>query len=105
MKDTAIATGGAATDAPSKRGDVEADSARAHYQKIHARFAAEPAGLDLAGARVLQQRGREIDLLVNGSAPEVLGRLKAGGLEALTVEALTLEEIFIHTLQPMAGAA
>jgi len=78
---------------------LDADTARQRYQKIHARFATEPADLDLAGARVLK-RGREIEVLVNGNAASVLDRLKARSPETLTTEALTLEEIFVATLQP-----
>ena len=36
---------------------LEADAARERYQKIYARFAGDPAALDLAGARVLRRRG------------------------------------------------
>ena len=78
---------------------LEADTARERYQKIYARFSAEPADLDLAGARVLR-RGREIEVVVNGNASEVLDRLRARSPETLTTEALTLEEIFVATLQP-----
>ena len=78
---------------------LEADTARERFQKIHARFSAEPADLDLAGARVLR-RGREIEVVVNGNASDVLDRLRARSPETLTTEALTLEEIFIATLQP-----
>jgi ABC-2 type transport system ATP-binding protein len=78
---------------------LDADIARERYQKIHARFAAEPADLDLAGARVLR-RGREIEVVVNGNASEVLDRLRARSPETISTEALTLEEIFVATLQP-----
>ncbi len=83
---------------------LDADAARARYQKIHARFAAEPADLDLAGARV-RRRGREIEVLVNGNADEVLSRLRARSPETLTTEALTLEEIVVATLQPQGVVA
>jgi ABC-2 type transport system ATP-binding protein len=79
---------------------LEADAARERYQKIYARFASEPGPLDLAGARVLRQRGREFEVLVNGNAADVLSRLQARSPEALTTESLTLEEIFVTTLQP-----
>ena len=79
---------------------LEADSARERYKKVHARFASEPADLDVAGARVMRRRGREIELLVNGNAADVLARLSAQSPETLTTEALTLEEIFVTTLQP-----
>jgi ABC-2 type transport system ATP-binding protein len=78
---------------------LDADTARDRYQKIHARFAAEPADLDLAGARV-RRRGREIEVLINGNASEVFDRLRAHSPESISTEALTLEEIFVATLQP-----
>jgi ABC-2 type transport system ATP-binding protein len=79
---------------------LEADAARARYQKVYARFASEPGTLDLGGARVLRQRGREYEVLVNGNAADVLARLQARSPETITTEALTLEEIFVTTLQP-----
>src|SRR3954471_3803183 len=84
---------------------LEADEARSRYQKIYARFTSEPGTLDLAGARVLRQRGREYEVLVNGNAADVMARLQARSPEALTTESLTLEEIFVTTLQPEAAHA
>ena len=82
-----------------------ADAARERYQKIYARFAAEPAGLDLGGAHVLRREGREVECVVNGNAAEVIGRLKAASPETITAEALTLEEIFVATLRPTGALA
>lgn len=79
---------------------MSADVARERYQKIHARFAAEPSAMELAGVRVLRQRGREIELVVNGNAADVIDRLRERSPESLTTEALSLEEIFVTTLQP-----
>ena len=79
---------------------LDADAARERYQKIYARFAGVAPTLDLAGARVLRQSGREIEIVVNGNSADVLARLKAGSPETLTTEALSLEEIFVTTLQP-----
>ena len=79
---------------------LQADVARERYQKIYARFATDPTGIDLLGARLLRQRGREIEVFVNGNAAEVMERLRARSPEALTTEALSLEEIFVATLQP-----
>ena len=78
---------------------LDADTARERYQKIHARFSADPVGLDLGGARVLR-RGRDLEVLVNGNADEVIDRLRARSPDTITTEALTLEEIFVSTLQP-----
>jgi ABC-type multidrug transport system ATPase subunit len=84
---------------------LEADAARERYQKIYARFATEPLRLDLAGARVLRRGGRDLEVFVNGNAADVLDRLKARSPEALSTESLTLEEIFVATLQPHGAVA
>jgi hypothetical protein len=78
---------------------MEADAARQQFQKIHARFATEPVGLDLIGGRILKQRGREVEILASGNAEALRQRLEWFSPEALTTEALTLEEIFVATLQ------
>ena len=83
---------------------LDADAARERYQKVHARFAVEPVGLDLAGARVLR-RGRDIEVLVNGDAGDTIDRLRARSPETISTEALTLEEIFVATLQPQGTVA
>ena len=77
-----------------------ADAARERYQKIYARFASEPGVLDLPSSRVVRQRGREVEVVANGDSADVLARLKARSPEVLTSESLTLEEIFVSTLQP-----
>jgi ABC-2 type transport system ATP-binding protein len=79
---------------------LAADAARERYQKIYARFTAAPPVLDLAGARVLRRGARDLEVVVNGNSADVLERLKARSPETLSMEALTLEEIFIATLQP-----
>jgi ABC-2 type transport system ATP-binding protein len=79
---------------------LDADVARERYQRVHARFASPPVQLDLAGARVLRQDGRELDVVVNGNAAAVIERLRAHSPETLSVEALSLEEIFVATLRP-----
>jgi ABC-2 type transport system ATP-binding protein len=84
---------------------MDADTARERYQKIYARFAAEPTAVDLAGVRVLRRRGRELEVMVNGNAADVMARLQALSPESLTSEALTLEEIFVATLQPEPSVA
>lgn len=82
---------------------LAADAARERYQKIYARFSSEPTQLDLAGVKVLRRAGRELELVANGNSAALLDRLKARSPEALTSESLTLEEIFVTTLQ--AGGA
>jgi ABC-2 type transport system ATP-binding protein len=84
---------------------LEADAARARYQKIQVRFATDPGPLDLPDARTLRRQGRTIEIAVNGNASGVYDALRARGPEALAMEALTLEEIFVSALQPQVGAA
>ena len=84
---------------------LEADVARERYQKIHVRFAGDPAGFNLGGARILRSRGRELEIVVNGNSAEVLQALRARSPETLTTESLTLEEIFVSTLQPAGASA
>ncbi len=84
---------------------LTADAARERYQKIYARFTSEPAALDLGGARVLRRHGRDLEVFVNGNAADVMARLRARSPESLTTESLSLEEIFIATLQPEAARA
>lgn len=78
---------------------LEADEARERYKRIRARFSQEPPKLDFHGALRVRREGRELELLVNGSGPEVLDRLRALNPEALSTEALTLEEIFVAALK------
>ncbi|MBA2305424.1 MAG: ABC transporter ATP-binding protein [Acidobacteria bacterium] len=84
---------------------LEADVARDRYQRIHARFSTTPAGLELGSALVLRRNGRELEILADGNGAEVIERLRAHGPEAVTVEGLSLEEIFVSTLQSPAVIA
>ena len=84
---------------------LDADAARERYQKIYARFAEDPATIDLGGAQLLHRRGREIEVVVNGNAADVMARLRARSPETISTESLTLEEIFVTTLQPRGGVA
>ncbi len=78
---------------------MEADAARDRYQKIYARFSADPGRLELPRARTLRTQGREIEVIANGNSAEILDRLRAHAPETVRVEALTLEEVFVSTLQ------
>lgn len=82
-----------------------ADAARERYQKIHARFAADPGPLDMDGAHVLRRHGREVELVANGNTDALVERLRARSPEVLTTHAMTLEEIFVSTLQPEGAPA
>ena len=79
---------------------LDADAARERYQRIYARFSTEPQDLDVPGAQVVRRRGREAEIVASGNSTDVLARLRARSPEELTTEALSLEEIFVATLQP-----
>ena len=68
-------------------------------QRIRARFSQAPPELDLTTALRVRREGREMELIVNGSGPELLERIRQHNPEALSTEALTLEEIFVAALK------
>src|SRR5262249_20866094 len=78
---------------------LDADEARHRYQKIRARFSQAPPEIDLKAALQVRRAGREIELVVNGGRAEVLERLQQHAPEAVSMEALTLEEIFVAALK------
>lgn len=78
---------------------LEADEARKRYQKIRARFAQSPPELDFPTALRVRRNGRELELIANGAGPELMERLRQHNPEALSTEALTLEEIFVAALK------
>ncbi len=78
---------------------LEADEARQRYQRIRARFTQAPPDLDFRSALRVRREGRELELIVNGTGPELLERLREHNPEALSTEALTLEEIFVAALK------
>jgi ABC-2 type transport system ATP-binding protein len=84
---------------------LESDAARERYKKIYARFPSELGALDVAASQVLRKSGREIEIIVNGDSDGVIERLRAHAPEAVTVESLTLEEIFVSTVKPLGSAA
>jgi ABC-2 type transport system ATP-binding protein len=82
---------------------MEADDARARFQKIRARFAEPlPLSVSLPGALDARRDGRSLELLCNGSSGPLLEILRARHPEELLCEALSLEEIFVasKTLSP-----
>ena len=82
-----------------------ADTARERYKRIHARFPRELPESVFAGLRVLRREGRELEVGVNGDAARVIERLRSLSPEAIETEPLSLEEIFVASLQAEGGAA
>jgi len=77
----------------------DSDHARERYQKIRVRFAQTPPDLDLKSALRVRRDGRELELIANGSGPELMELLRQHNPEAISTESLTLEEIFVATLK------
>jgi len=77
----------------------DSDHARERYQKIRARFAQTPPDIDLKSALRVRRDGRELELIANGSGPELMELLRQHNPEAISTESLTLEEIFVATLK------
>jgi ABC-2 type transport system ATP-binding protein len=76
-----------------------ADEARERYQKIRARFPAQVPMAEFAGALRLRRNGRELELIANGQREQLARQLEGLSPEAMSAEALTLEEIFVATLK------
>ncbi len=74
---------------------MDADSARARFRMIRARFAAEPPELDYTGALSVRRTGREVEILANGATERLTTILSSAGPESLKCESLSLEEIFV----------
>jgi len=76
-----------------------ADEARDRYRKIRARFAELPAGVQLEGAPRIRTTGREIEVIADDGGERICEELRRMAPEALTSEALSLEEIFVAALK------
>ena len=74
---------------------MAADAARERFRKVRVRFPNEPPPLDLSLALRVRQEGRELELLLNGSADRLLELLRANSAEIVRSESLSLEEIFL----------
>ena len=78
---------------------LEADAARGRFTRIRARFAEQVPDFTHPGVLRTRVTGRELECIANGASAEIIAQLRARQPEELTTEALTLEEIFMVTLQ------
>jgi len=78
---------------------LEADEARERYQRIRARFAQASPELEFQGALRVRREGRELEVIANGGGQAHVESLRRHNPEALSTEALTLEEIFVAALK------
>lgn len=78
---------------------LNADQAREKFQRIRARFAAPAPEVVLPQVLRASRDGRELEVIANGTSARVLDILRQHAPEELTAESLSLEEIFVATLQ------
>ena len=78
---------------------LEADAAREKYKKIRARFRGEPPRIEVPGVLDLRRSGRDLEIVANGASEQILEQLRAHSPESVSTEALTLEDIFMVSLQ------
>ena len=78
---------------------LEADEARSRYQKIRARFASAVPKIEFVEPQNLRQDGREVEITVTGDGATMLNRVKSLSPESVSMEGLTLEEIFVVVLK------
>ena len=55
--------------------------------------------VEFAGALRVRRNGRELELIANGQREQITRQLEGLAPEAMSTEALTLEEIFVATLK------
>ena len=78
---------------------LDSDAARERYTRIRARFANAVPEAELAGALRVRKDGRELEIVANGGAAQLLDKLRQYEPEFISTEALRLEEIFVATLK------
>lgn len=78
-----------------------ADEARQNFSRLRAEFEGDvPASSEFSEARSSRREGRTLELIVNGEADQVLKKLHTFRPVSIAKEALTLEEIFLASVQP-----
>jgi ABC-2 type transport system ATP-binding protein len=82
-----------------------ADDARARFRRIRVRFPGQPPDPAIPGLVDSRGRGRERELVVSGDPEPALQILRAHNPEAISVEALDIESIFLALLNPNRSAA
>jgi ABC-2 type transport system ATP-binding protein len=84
---------------------LDADEARQRFQKIYCRFGGTPPSFDVTGARIVRRHERELEVVANGNAAELMERLRAYSPEALHIESLGLEDIFVSAVNASGAPA
>ncbi len=81
-----------------------ADEARDRFRRIRARFDSSPPQLELDDVVETRRSGREIEFVVSDDQQRAVDRVRSHAPEAVSVEALDLESIFIAVLNGQKGA-
>lgn len=78
---------------------MNADAARGKFRKVRLRFASAPPPAIATGSGILSAKvdGRSVEIVADDFSPAVEERLRALAPEDMSVEALSLEEIFVAT--------
>jgi ABC-2 type transport system ATP-binding protein len=75
-----------------------ADAARGRFRRIHARFTTQPPVMEIGNLVDFRRRGREIELVVSHDHESALDSLRSHQPEAVSIESLDLESIFVSVL-------
>ena len=78
---------------------LAADAARERFQKVYARFPGPLPALDLAGTKVTRRNGCELEFVTLDHPQSVLSRLRSQSPDKVESHGLSLEEIFVTTVQ------
>jgi len=78
---------------------LDADAAREKYKKIRARFAGPPPLIEIPGILSSRQMGRDLEIVANGAADQIIEKIRSHRPESVSTEALALEEIFMVSLK------
>jgi len=79
---------------------MASDDAREKYQRIRVRYKLSLPDVELKDALRVKRNGREMEVISNnGSSVAIEQRLRQQNPEDMSVESLTLEEIFVATLK------
>ena len=78
---------------------AEADQARQCFQKIRVRFTGEPAKIAFPEMLTSERQGREMEFVVRENAEKIVDKLKHYSPESIIQESLSLEEIFLVSVE------
>lgn len=78
---------------------MDSDDARERYHRIRVRYKLSVPEVELKEALRVKRNGREMEVISDGASEAIEQRLRQHSPEDMSVESLTLEEIFVATLK------